>query len=416
MGEDVCMAVWNHFITDARVTKEATTLGRQGKSVHIIAIHAPGETAERETREHFTVFRLTRLIDRMRRQKRRQVPDRPAVASREGTDRRSMLQSVKNGLKKVFIFLDKCFINGSFFYYAWKNNAHIYHAHDLNTALPLYFAARLRKARFIYDAHEISTDRTGWKYKRWWALIERFVIQRCDGFITTNDTRAAFFKETYGIDEVTVIRNVPVYRERKPTNCIQRALGLAPDVPVILYQGGLQPDRGLELMVDVMRDIPDAVMVFIGEGKLRPILEKRIASQQLERRVKLLGRVSLDELHDYTCSATIGLQLLKNSCLNHYTACSNKLYEYLMAELPIVASDFPELRKVVVGEAVGLVVDPEDRQAVIKSIQRLLTDRDFYNTCRRNAARVKGKYTWSREETVLRTLYRDLEEKEEARR
>lgn len=406
MNEKVCMTVWNHFITDARVTKEAKTLSQHGKDVTVVAIRDLLNTKKAEVKDGFKVFRFMRLIDLVKYKK---TPKAKANTVREFStarkQRRTFLQSIKRGLRKAFILVDKGFINVCFFYFAWRVRANVYHAHDLNTALPVYIAARLRGARYIYDAHEISTDRVGWQNKRLWKFIEKRIVCNADGFITTNTSRADFFKKEYGVKQVTVVRNVPEYEEIQRSQRIRSELGIASEVPVILYQGGLQPDRGLEIMVDIMQDFPDAVLVMIGEGKLRAVLEEKIASHELENRVKLLGRVPMDELLSYTASATIGLQLLKNTCLNHYTACSNKLYEYLMAEIPVVASDFPELRKVVVDEEVGLVVDPDDRNAIIHCIYKLLRDKAFYNKCRNNAALAKRKYHWSLEEASLLSLY-----------
>lgn len=415
MSDKVCMTVWNHFITDARVTKEAKTLSKHGKHVTVIAILDPKHTPKHEVKDGFRVYRFTRLLDRVKRKREPKIasPTRSPRTVQSGSTVRSLgrnfLQPLKVCLRKIFLLVDKGYINACFFYAAWKAKADVYHAHDLNTALPAYIAARLRRAKYIYDAHEISTDRVGWKNKKWWALIEKRIVRNADGFITTNTSRADFFRKAYGVDRVTVIRNVPEYKELQGSNRIREELGMAPHIPVILYQGGLQPDRGLEMMVDIMRDIQDAVMVFIGDGKLRPALEEKIARHRLGNRVKLLGRVSLEELLSYTASATIGLQLLRNTCLNHYTACSNKLYEYLMAELPVVASDFPELRKVVVGENVGVVVNPDDRDAVIDGIRTLLRDQALYNECKKNARKAKHKYQWSLEESQLVSLYQDVQ-------
>ena len=412
MGKKVCMTVWNHFITDARVTKEAKTLIKHGYDVAVVAIHDPLNTKRKEEKDGLRIVRFERLINKIKRQRATKTKRNNVAASEMAATQpapqvksQSIFSTVKRLLRKALILLDKGYINLCFFYFAWKARADVYHAHDLNTALPVYIAAKLRRAKYIYDAHEISTDRVGWKNKRLWTFIERRIVCNADGFITTNGARAEFFRQTYGRDDVTIVRNVPEYVEVQKSNKIRDELGISSDVPILLYQGGLQADRGLELMVDMMRDIPNAVLVFIGDGRLRPILEAKIASHNLSNRVKLLGRVSMDELLTYTASATVGLQLLKNTCLNHYTACSNKLYEYLMAELPVVASDFPELRKVVEQERIGLLVDPDDREAVIDSINTLLSDERFYRSCRRNAARAKRNYHWSLEEANLLSLY-----------
>jgi len=102
------------------------------------------------------------------------------------------------------------------------------------------------------------------------------------------------------------------------------------------------------------------------------------------------------------------MQILRNTCLNHYTTESNKLFEYLMAGLPVVVSDFPEMRRIVEEYEVGIVVNPDDLADIAGAVKRLISDRTLYQRLRRNALDSAKTLSWEGQEGRLLELYRGL--------
>ena len=121
-----------------------------------------------------------------------------------------------------------------------------------------------------------------------------------------------------------------------------------------------------------------------------------------------MDEVNSEELLKFTASADLGIQLLKNINLNHYTTISNKIFEYLMAGVPILASDFPEIRKIVADNNIGMVVDPEDRSAIKDSLQNIVQNPKLLEQFKMNMKKLQGLYTWDAEEKKLMILFIDV--------
>ncbi|PMC36597.1 glycosyl transferase family 1 [Bacillus sp. UMB0899] len=403
VNNKVCMVVWNTFETDARVTKEATTLITKGnKDVTVIAVHQPGRTKHKEQVKGINVIRVDRTFkktsDSIKSSSTNERPVQPLTSI-------SKKQRLKKRIFKLFILAPKLIINSRFFLEAYRQNAGIYHAHDLNTFIPVFIASRLRGAKLVYDAHEVSTDRAGWGNKWFWEKVENILIRRADRVITTNLTRGEFFRDHYKISLPYIIRNVPKHVEIEPTNLIRESLHIPNHTPVVLYQGGMQRDRGLENIIKTIKYVPDAAFVFLGNGQLKPKLIELANNEGVTDRVYFLEAVSNDQLLYYTSSATIGLQLLINTCFNHYSACSNKLHEYLMAGIPVVASDLPEIRRVVNDTKTGILVNPEEIQEIAEAINKLLREEETYQTYKLNTKSGAFQYKWEDDEKILLELY-----------
>lgn len=394
----VCMIVWNAFVTDARVTREAKTLIDAGKNVTVIAVHEPGKTKKHEINEKIKIVRVSRALA-TRKYKIQEAHNN--VLQKESKSKTRITRKIKPFLRVIV----KWSISVKFLIYALRERAGLYHAHDLNTLIPAYIASRIRGTRLIYDAHEISTDRAGWGNKRFWYFVEKLLIRKADAVITTNLTRAQYFKETYGIPLPTLVHNVPEYINIKSSNLIRDKLSIPANVPVILYQGGIQRERGLENLILSMNLVEGGVLVLIGDGALKKTLVQMVYEQSLEDRVYFMDAVPMNQLLYYTASADIGMQVLQNTCFNHYSACSNKLFEYIMAGIPVIASDLPEMRKVIDSTKTGILIDPSEPKNIAEAINRLLLDKQLYDLCRKNTRKASMIYNWDKEKNNLLMLY-----------
>ena len=140
-----------------------------------------------------------------------------------------------------------------------------------------------------------------------------------------------------------------------------------------------------------MPGLPPCHLVYIGGGRLLAPLKGMAAARGLGGCVHFLPTVPLAELLAWTASADIGVQPIRNTCLNHLSTDSNKLFEYAMAGLPVVASDFPEIRRVVEAHDIGLLFDPETPGELAGALGRLIADGDLARAARRQCARAPGR-------------------------
>ncbi len=260
--------------------------------------------------------------------------------------------------------------------------ADIYHASDLYTLPALSAAARKSGARLVFDSRELYPHVAATAGRPWvrlfWHLIQMRFVPRADLVYTVSDSIADRLRDTYGIPRPVVTHNVPERKAPvKRTDCLRRALPLLSDLPVVLHQGRIQNHRGCAFLVDAFREVPDASLVFLGDGPLRPELETRVRQLGLADRIHFLDPVPPSALLEVTASADIGVTLLEDTCLNHRFALPNKLFEYLQAGLPVLASDLPEIRRVVLPFNVGRTVDPSNRRELVRTLREMTGGADL---------------------------------------
>jgi len=401
------MIVWNEFLNDARVLKEAQTLQHAGHRVTVFALHTPGVTRERETLESgIEVIRVSRS-PWWRLRKSRPV-SRPASGSAQETmsgrlnPPRQLLRMVARLWTHVFLLTRIAL-----------HRPDVVHAHDVNTLLTAWVAAKFRRALVVYDAHEISTSREGYSsFRGLVARLEKTLMPRVQGTITTTEARAKFFARAYGIARPVVLQNRPRLTNSPVTRRIRDELGLSEAWPVVIYQGGLQQGRGLERLVRTAAQVEGAYFVFIGGGRLAQPLIALARQLGLSERVHFIPTVALADLPGYTASADIGVQPIENTCLNHFTTDSNKLFEYLIAGLPVVATDFPEIRRIVRHHDTGLLVQSGDDAGLARALNTLVQDSRLRLRLADNSRIAATQLNWEGQEEQLLQLYnRVLSEK-----
>jgi glycosyltransferase involved in cell wall biosynthesis len=413
------MFVYNNMVHDARVRKEAQTLVGAGYEVTVVAVHDPGRTARRERVHGFDILRVSRsILGVSRREITAVVLRRPTATAapaasvekqtppRRAGGLRALLETCLRlplyPLRRALVFL-------RFLRAGLGTRAAVYHAHDLNTLLVAWVGSRMARARLVYDTHEVATDRADMTLRWWASLLERSLIGRADRVICTTQTRADFTHERYSIAPPTVLRNLPAYAAPGPPDLLHRRLGLPAHTRIALYQGGIQPERGLRQLLDAAPEIEGGVVVLLGSGRLKPALMARAAdSGLLGTKVFFHDAVPVAELPHWTASAYVGLQLLQNTCFNHYSSLSNKLLEYIMAGVPVIASDLPEMGRVVGDSSAGILIDASEPKAIAQAINALLSDPDRRDRMAAAARAARRRYSWEQDERILIDLYAGL--------
>ena len=373
------MLVRNPYTHDSRVEKEAATLRDAGYRVTVIADAAPGLPAFEE-RDGATVRRMARHGPRI-----------PGVSF--------MLHEW--GLSRALIRL----------------RPDLLHAHDSNALLPVGVAARRLRRPFVYDAHDLWLHRPRRQRSRLYhtlqnalfAVIERYFVPRAAATLTVSSPIARHLERRYRLDRVDLVPNYP----ERPGEAVRREIrelsGLAdvpPSAAIILYLGGLMGGRGIEYLVRSMAGVPDAHLVLLGSGHQGAELVAEAARIGVDERVHVLAPVPPDEVVAYARSATVGVSPIVPSCLNYEYSLPNKLFQYMAAGIPVVASDFPQVREVVVGTEVGLVVDTQRPEAIAAAINELLRDPSAARSMGdRGRVAIEERYNWSTSASALLAAY-----------
>lgn len=428
----VAMFVWNHFTNDARVNRECTALAEAGYDVDLIAINDLKNTAIEAFEQrgpHFKVHRVKRY---------------PFLIQAYADHGKKFLIiiggisfSIAAGLfwinlKLMFGYLvlllagmamikvkklRKWVVNGAIIarmiVKGYQQKADIYHANDLNT-LPQGIVCsklRLHPKPLVYDSHEVQSDRTGYNPERI-KKIERFLLQFVDKMMVENHTRAKHNERLYGFYPQPLYNYSALYDiAQQPHYHLHEKLGLDPHEKILLYQGGLQQGRGLEKLIEAMSMIQEGVLVFVGGGKLTAALKAQAQQSEARDRIYFLDKVPFEQLPSITREAFVGFQVLQNICFNHYSASSNKLFEYIMAHVPVISCDFPEIKRVVEENQVGIATDTHESQNIADAVNHMLHHPEDYERYRANTHRAKMIYNWQNEKQKLLNLYNTLDDK-----
>ena len=305
-----------------------------------------------------------------------------------------------------------------------KEKADIYHAHDLDTLFSASIAAKANKAKLVYDSHELYLEvikarrsKTIWSKLKFgmmhfaYSLIEKSLISKADAVITVSSPIKDILLSNYDLEKITVIMNCPAKADRVTnTKKFHQIFSLPKNSKIVLYQGAMALDRGLNYLIDAVKYFPDdTYLVMMGNGADLLKLKELVTANKLEEMVKFIPAVSLEELPFYTASADIGVVQLLNTSLNNFYSLPNKLFEYMGVGLPIAAVNFPNLRKVVNGDKVGILFKGDDPKDIARAINEVLSNNYTKEEMSRNALKAsKEKYNWEIEEKKLLKIYKEL--------
>lgn len=384
----VCMHVLGQAVTDARVMRAATALVEAGFEISIVDVEC-----------------LRRLPAE---EKIRGIRVKHIVAPDWYTSRRFkpwfLIQVVLMLVRGTFRLL--------------LTPADIYHAHDTSALPTTYIAARIRRKPLIFDAHELPLA-DEMKYPHWRGLLTLFsrllaiMMPRCAGVITVSPFIAQELQSRYHLSEVSLVRNILEYRVAPKNKRLGQHLEFNTGVRIALYQGILHPNRGLNNLVRAARFLePDIVIVILG-AESDPILtelEVLVSSEGVANRVKILPPVPYTELLEWTTSADIGLIVNPpNYSLNAQMCLPNKLFEYLMAGLPVLVSPLDAVSDIVRTYDVGHVLSSLAPEDIARGINTMLADSVAYARMRRNALKAaKQDLCWEKESQQLIHLYHQI--------
>jgi glycosyltransferase involved in cell wall biosynthesis len=287
-------------------------------------------------------------------------------------------------------------------------------------ALPVVrSAARRVGGRFVYDFADYQTEAA--RIARLPRLL-RAIVRRSElgwtaaaaGLFAVSEPMAELVAEGFRVARPGVLVNCPpLWRAAQAgppaSTRIRDALGLAEDRLIVLHHGQFKPGRGIEELL-AAADQPalralDPAIVLLGYGRLRPVLEQ--AARQRQGRLYLLPGVSPDDLLEWVASADVCYLGVPPVTLNQRLTIPNKLFESLMAGVPVVAAAGTEQARLVEREKAGLTVDIGSPEMLAASLVELLQlprgERDALRLLCRTLALTT--YNWEARSAPLVALY-----------
>lgn len=289
----------------------------------------------------------------------------------------------------------------------YKSTHILLYANDLDTLIPNYILSKLFHLPIVYDAHELFTEVPELQYKsikkKIWQSIEKKIIPTLPFAITVNESIARIYQQKYHT-LFYVIRNLSSVQQ--PSYVKSRTeLNLPTNKKIIILQGtGINIHRGAEELVEAMQYLNENyLLLIIGGGDVFDTLKKLVQQYALSQKVKIYDRMPADELYHYTCCADLGISIDKADYLNYLYSLPNKIFSYIHAHIPILASRLPEIEKIINQYQIGMFIDNHQPTHIADKIQEAL-HHPLYLQWKQNTYKASKELNWNIEKEKLKTI------------
>ncbi|MFQ3578738.1 MAG: glycosyltransferase [Bacteroidales bacterium] len=359
----VVLAVTNDIATDARVHKTACTLLQSNYDVTVVGRKL--KTSQKTLERPYKTKRFLHIFN-----------------------------------KNMFFYAE---YNIRLFLYLLFSKFDIYTANDLDTLPAVFIASRIRRRPIIYDSHEYFTEvpelQNNTFGKKVWTILEKNIVPKIKFASTVCPSIAKEYKNMYNV-HFEVIRNVPLSIKNNNTAHIHTQA-------YILYQGALNMGRGIELMIEAMQYIDDYKLYIAGSGPVEQDLKQLTQTLNLTNKVLFLGRLDFTALREITKGACLGLSLEENIGKNYYYALPNKLFDYIQNHIPVLVSDFPEMKNIVNNYNVGDILISTERtpKQLAEKIKILCKNIELINKWKENCRLAAQELCWENEQKKVIELY-----------
>jgi len=301
---------------------------------------------------------------------------------------------------------------------ALRQRADVYHVHDPEILPWGWLLQKITHKPVIYDVHEYYADSI--LTKEWVPAffrgplskvvdkVEKMIAKRLAGVITVNRDMEGLFK---GVNENTItVHNYPFRAFVEKLNDKLQA-----DPFTVIYIGGVSKDCGYQVMVNTMQIVKGkerrASCIIVGPVDRAGLPEDFLSEEKSllqEGGIELVRKVPYEEISQFLSTATIAW-LPWPATPNNEKGTPVKLFEYMAARLPIVASDMGFIKEIIEGNRCGLLAEPGNPEAHAESILYLFEHPEERRRMGENGRRaVQEKYNWENEGKKLLALYEEL--------
>ena len=279
-------------------------------------------------------------------------------------------------------------------------------SNDLDTLVPNYIVSGLRRKKIFYDTHEYFTGVPELANlplkKKVWKFFENRIFPRLPIVYTVNESVKNKYQQEYG-NTVGVIRNVPVTANVVPKEMPEHWKGKI----ILLMQGiGINPGRGGLELLETIKFLPaNYYLVYIGGGTQWDTIAKMRKEWKLEDRVEMIAKVPPAELKRYTPLASLGFTLDGFESENYLFNLPNKIFDYIHAGVPVVATPIPEVKLIIEQYVCGICLLSQATRDIARQIEELMNNPELYQTLKNNTILAAKELCWENEQHKLIAIY-----------
>ena len=295
--------------------------------------------------------------------------------------------------------------NVRLFFFLLFSKVDLIYSNDLDTLPACFLTSKLRKKQIIYDTHEYFTEVPELvsrpKIQRIWEKIEEFIFPKLNKIITVNQSIANLYTEKYG-KQIEVIRNIQI-TYRPEYHKTREELDLPTEKHILILQGsGINIQRGAEEACLTMNYLPDNFLLLIcGNGDAIPVVKDIVYKNHLENNVIFKPKMDFEELRQYTMAADLGLAIDKDTNINYHYSLPNKLFDYIHAGIPVLASKLVELEKIINEFDIGYFIQNHKPEHIAATIQQIFENEEVYQQKKKNTIKASQALNWENEEKKL---------------
>jgi len=311
--------------------------------------------------------------------------------------------------KRSFLFYS--FFNIRLFFFLLFHKYDLLVSDDLDTLLPNYLISKLKRLPLVYDSHEYFTgvpEIQNRHFVKWvWKSIERQLFPQLKYVMTVSDSIASQYEKEYGLRPV-VVRNCSGNSDEIKTFS-RKELDINDDHLLLILQGtGINIDRGGSELIDAVNFTDSVSLLIVGDGDQLMFLKEKVSILGLTDRIKIIPKCPWITLMRYTRSADAGLSLDKNSNLNYQFSLPNKLFEYISAGIPVIATDLQEISKIINEFNCGILISEPSPVAISNAIISLRDNRELLIRLKHNSVTASKSVNWENESLKVVNLYESI--------
>lgn len=296
------------------------------------------------------------------------------------------------------------------FFHLMFNHYDVIVANDLDTLPACFIASKLKQKAIVYDSHEYFTEVPELinrpRIQKIWEVIEKSMVPKLKHCYTVSPGIAKIYHEKYG-NNFKLVRNLPPKTNNKISTDTP-VLPFAANVPFVIYQGAINLGRGVEEAIKAMKHVENLQLVIAGDGDKYQECQQIVRNENLADKIIFTGRISPESLAQITPRALIGLSIEKDMGLNYRLALPNKLFNYIQAGVPVLASSLPEIKNIVKTYNVGILIDDVTPENIAAGLKKMMSSPQLLNEWKANCKKAGNELCWEKEEETIKNIYRDL--------